>query len=105
MSDDKRREKADLLLEIHELKDARKEWKHKHEALQHRLRNLTHYLDRLSLDDRQGIFQRTESRNQILDDFPTLEQFIEVDQQQIDIQETTRKLHAKKKELGLDASL
>ena len=50
----------------------------------------------------KGIFRRTEELNRILEDFPTLEQFTEVDQQQRDLEETARKLLERKEKSGLD---
>ena len=82
------------------MRTAREKWKLSRSNLEHRVSCLYQYVK--GLEDMKGIFRRTEELNRILEDFPTLEQFTEVDQQQRDLEETARKLLERKKKLGLD---
>ena len=82
------------------MRTARDEWKLSRGNLEHRVLCLYQYVE--GLGDKKGIFRRTEELNRILEDFPTVEQFTEVDQQQRDLEETARKLLEREKKLGLD---
>lgn len=97
---DLRRQKGDLLLEIHELNEDRNNWNRESRSFCQNVRELLEYVE--SLREGKPVLNRQETLNLIMERFPTIEVFAELDTQQRDMEDRAKNLTKRKSALGME---
>ena len=107
----KKRQQADLLLEIHELKQSLSSWKNRLQGFKSRIEQVLKYVGRLEAgydvqrDSQRRLLRREIVFKEALESIPTPEQFQELENWHREMEITAERIFKKKRELGLDVAI